>query len=131
MPNAPDQSAAMPAAALTPSGIVRHLDQYVNGQDDAKRTLAVAVYAHYKKIARSQQDGLEVTKSNVLMIGPTGTGKTLMCETLGRLLKVPFVTADATSLAQSRYVNDEIEAILDRLHDKAEGQIDRTQHGIV
>jgi ATP-dependent Clp protease ATP-binding subunit ClpX len=102
---------------LTPSAIVRHLDQYVVGQDDAKKILAVAVYAHYKKIARSQQDGLEVTKSNVLLVGPTGTGKTLMCESLARLLGVPFVTADATSLAQSRYVNDEIEAILERLHD--------------
>jgi ATP-dependent Clp protease ATP-binding subunit ClpX len=118
-------------SSLTPSGIVRHLDQYVIGQDDAKRTLAVAVYAHYKKVARSQQDGLEITKSTVLLVGPTGTGKTLMCESLARLLKVPFVTADATSLAQSRYVNDEIEAILDRLHDKAEGELARTQQGIV
>jgi ATP-dependent Clp protease ATP-binding subunit ClpX len=116
---------------FTPSAIVRHLDQYVIGQDDAKRALAVAVYAHYKKIARSRADGLEITKSNVLLVGPTGTGKTLICETLSRLLKVPFVTADATSLAQSRYVNDEIEAILERLHDKAEGDLERTQQGIV
>jgi ATP-dependent Clp protease ATP-binding subunit ClpX len=118
-------------SSLTPSAIVRHLDQYVIGQDEAKRALAVAVYAHYKKVARSQQDGLEITKSNVLLVGPTGTGKTLMCESLARLLKVPFVTADATSLAQSRYVNDEIEAILDRLHDKAAGELARTQQGIV
>jgi len=116
---------------LTPSAIVRHLDQYVVGQEDAKRILAVAVYAHYKKIARSQADGFEITKSNVLLVGPTGTGKTLVCESLARLLKVPFVTADATSLAQSRYVNDEIEAILERLHDKAEGDVSRTQQGIV
>jgi ATP-dependent Clp protease ATP-binding subunit ClpX len=116
---------------LTPSSIVAHLDQYVIGQDEAKKVLAVAVYAHYKKIARSQADGLEITKSNVLLVGPTGTGKTLMCESLARLLKVPFVTADATSLAQSRYVNDEIEAILERLHDKAEGDLARSQQGIV
>ncbi len=116
---------------LTPSAIVRHLDQYVVGQDEAKKILAVAVYAHYKKIARSQLEGLEITKSNVLLVGPTGTGKTLMCESLARLLGVPFVTADATSLAQSRYVNDEIEAILERLHDKAEGDVARTQQGIV
>jgi ATP-dependent Clp protease ATP-binding subunit ClpX len=116
---------------LTPSVIVRHLDQYVVGQDDAKKLLAVAVYAHYKKLARSREDGLEITKSNVLLVGPTGTGKTLICESLSRLLKVPFVTADATSLAQSRFVNDEIEAILERLHDKAEGDLARTQHGIV
>jgi ATP-dependent Clp protease ATP-binding subunit ClpX len=119
------------ASRLTPSAIVQHLDQYVVGQDDAKKVLAVAVYAHYKKIARSQADGLEITKSNVLLVGPTGTGKTLVCESLARLLKVPFVTADATSLAQSRFVNDEIEAILERLHDKAEGDLARTQQGIV
>lgn len=118
-------------AKLTPSAIVHHLDQYVVGQDDAKRVLAVAVYAHYKKIAGLQQEGLEITKSNVLLVGPTGTGKTLMCESLARLLNVPFVTADATSLAQSRYVNDEIEAILERLHDKAAGDLTRTQQGIV
>jgi ATP-dependent Clp protease ATP-binding subunit ClpX len=116
---------------VTPSAIVRHLDQYVIGQDEAKKTLAVAVYAHYQKLALSRDEGLEITKSNVLLVGPTGTGKTLLCESLARLLKVPFVTADATSLAQSRYVNDEIQAILERLHDKAEGEVVRTQHGIV
>ena len=73
---------------LTPSAIVAHLDQYVIGQEDAKKVLAVAVYAHYKKVARSRQDGLEITKSNVLLVGPTGTGKTLMCESLARLLRL-------------------------------------------
>lgn len=116
---------------VTPSEIVRHLDQYVIGQDEAKKTLAVAVYAHYRKLALSGAEGLEITKSNVLLVGPTGTGKTLLCESLARLLTVPFVTADATSLAQSRYVNDEIQAILERLHDKAEGEVTRTQHGLV
>ena len=116
---------------VTPREIVRHLDQYVIGQDEAKKTLAVAVYAHYQKLALSREEGLEITKSNVLLVGPTGTGKTLLCESLARLLKVPFVTADATSLAQSRYVNDEIQAILERLHDKAEGEVTRAQHGIV
>ena len=116
---------------VTPSAIVRHLDQYVIGQDEAKKTLAVAVFAHYRKLALSRDEGVEITKSNVLLVGPTGTGKTLLCESLARLLKVPFVTADATSLAQSRYVNDEIQAILERLHDKAEGEVARTQHGIV
>ncbi|MDH4115257.1 MAG: AAA family ATPase [Burkholderiaceae bacterium] len=114
-----------------PSAIVRHLDEYVIGQDAAKRTLAVAVYAHYRKLALAREDGLEITKSNVLLVGPTGTGKTLLCESLARLLSVPFVTADATSLAQSRYVNDEIQAILERLHDKAAGDVERTQRGIV
>jgi len=114
-----------------PSSIVKHLDQYVIGQDDAKKTLAVAVYSHFKKIARSRGDTTPIAKSNVLLIGPTGTGKTLMCETLSRALSVPFVTAEATSLAQSRYVNEEIEAILQRLVDRADGDIDRAQHGIV
>ena len=116
---------------LTPRRIVESLDRYVIGQDDAKKVVAVAVYAHFRKIAQSTQDGVPITKSNVLMIGPSGTGKTLMCETLARILGVPFVTAEATSLAQTRYVNDEIEAILQRLVDKAGGDIDKAQHGIV
>jgi ATP-dependent Clp protease ATP-binding subunit ClpX len=91
----------------------------------------VAVFAHYRKLALARDEGLEITKSNVLLIGPTGTGKTLLCESLARLLAVPFVTADATSLAQSRYVNDEIQAILERLHDKAAGDMERTARGIV
>ena len=129
MPNAPDATAL--DTCPSPSAIVRHLDQYVIGQEPAKRTLAVAVFAHYRKLALAREEGLEVTKSNVLLVGPTGTGKTLLCESLARLLTVPFVTADATSLAQSRYVNDEIQAILERLHDKSEGNIERTQRGIV
>ena len=116
---------------MTPSFIVQHLDQYVIGQDDAKKTVAVAVYLHYRKIARAQQDATRITKSNVLLIGPSGTGKTLLCETLSRILGVPFVTAEATALAQSRYVNEEIEAILQRLVDKAGGDIDKSQSGIV
>ena len=116
---------------ITPSFIVQHLDQYVIGQDDAKKTTAVAVYLHYRKIARSQKDNSPITKSNVLLIGPSGTGKTLLCETLSRMLGVPFVTAEATALAQSRYVNEEIEAILQRLVDKAGGDIDKARSGIV
>ncbi len=116
---------------VKPSFIVKYLDQYVIGQDEAKKILAVAVYSHYKKIAKAQQDTVEIAKSNVLLIGPSGTGKTLLCETLSRILSVPFVTADATSLAQTRYVNEEIEAILQRLLDKADGNIGRAQNGIV
>lgn len=116
---------------LKPSLIVKHLDQYVIGQDEAKKILAVAVYSHYRKLAKSQQDPVEIAKSNVLLIGPSGTGKTLLCETLSKILKVPFVTADATSLAQTRYVNEEIEAILQRLVDKGDGDIARSQNGIV
>jgi ATP-dependent Clp protease ATP-binding subunit ClpX len=114
-----------------PSLIVKYLDAYVIGQDEAKKILAVAVYAHFKKVARARHDAAPIAKSNVLLIGPTGTGKTLMCATLSRALGVPFVTAEATSLAQSRFVNDEIEAILQRLLDRADGDVDRAQHGIV
>jgi ATP-dependent Clp protease ATP-binding subunit ClpX len=124
-------SAAMLDPRIKPSAIVRHLDEYVIGQDDAKKILAVAVYAHYRKIAKARAENSELAKSNVLLIGPSGTGKTLLCETLSHILNVPFVTADATSLAQTRYVNEEIEAILQRLLDKAGGDIGRAQHGIV
>jgi ATP-dependent Clp protease ATP-binding subunit ClpX len=117
--------------APTPSGIVRYLDQYVIGQDEAKKTIAVAVYAHFKKIAKSRADGVPIVKSNILLIGSTGTGKTLTCETLARALRVPFVTAEATSLAQTRYVNEEIEGILQRLVEKADGDVDRARNGIV
>jgi ATP-dependent Clp protease ATP-binding subunit ClpX len=127
----PARNTSLIDKALTPSTIVRYLDQFVIGQDDAKKVMAVAVYSHYRKIEQSKQDTVEISKSNVLLIGPSGTGKTLMCETLARVLKVPFVTADATSLAQSRYVNEEIEAILQRLVDKADGDIQRAQNGIV
>jgi ATP-dependent Clp protease ATP-binding subunit ClpX len=116
---------------IKPSSIVSYLDQYVIGQDEAKKTVAVAVYSHFKKIAKSQRDSSQITKSNILLIGSSGTGKTLLCNTLSRVLNVPFVTAEATSLAQTRYVNEEIEAILQRLVDKADGEIARAQNGIV
>ena len=116
---------------ITPSAIVNFLDQYVIGQDDAKKVLAVAVYSHYRKISALAQSSGAIAKSNVLLIGPSGTGKTLMCETLSRMLGVPFVTADATSLAQTKYVNEEIEAVLQRLVDKADGDVEKAQLGIV
>ena len=116
---------------LKPSRIAALLDHYVIGQDDAKKTVAVAVYAHFRKIAQSRADDVPITKSNVLLIGPSGTGKTLLCETLSRILGVPFVTAEATSLAQTRYVGEEIEAILQRLVDKAGGDVAQAQQGIV
>ncbi len=117
---------------LKPSEIVHRLDEHVIGQDSAKRTLAVAIYTHFRRMtANAALDSVELTKSNILLIGPTGTGKTLLCETLARILDVPFVTADATSLAQTQFVGDEIEAILHRLVDRAEGDLTRAQRGIV
>ncbi len=116
---------------MTPSAIVKYLEQYVVGQDEAKKIVAVAVYTHYRKIAKALNDRLEMVKSNVLLVGSTGTGKTLMCETLARALKVPFVTADATSLAQTEFVSEEIDAILHRLLERAGGDVTRAQHGIV
>ncbi len=118
------------AKKLTPSMIAQYLDQYVIGQDEAKKTLAVALYAHYRRLGKRQSEN-ELVKSNILLIGPTGTGKTLLCETLSRVARVPFVTANATALAQSMYVNEEIEALLARLLEKASGDIARAQHGIV
>jgi ATP-dependent Clp protease ATP-binding subunit ClpX len=116
---------------IKPSSIVKYLDQYVIGQDEAKKTVAVAVYSHFKKIARARRDKTSIVKSNILLIGSSGTGKTLLCNTLSNFLGVPFVTAEATSLAQTRYVNEEIEAILQRLVDKADGDTVRAQNGIV
>jgi ATP-dependent Clp protease ATP-binding subunit ClpX len=116
---------------MTPSAIVRHLDQHVVGQDEAKKILAVAVYWHFRKAARSAPQQAGFIKSNILLIGSTGTGKTLLCETLSRVLDVPFVTADAGSLAQSEYVNHEIEAILQRLLDKAGGDVAKAGRGVV
>ncbi len=115
----------------TPSVIVNFLDQYVIGQDEAKKVVAVAVYSHYRKISNALQNDGNIAKSNVLLIGSSGTGKTLLCDTLSRLLDVPFVSADATSLAQTKYVNEEIEAVLQRLVDKADGDIEKAQLGIV
>jgi ATP-dependent Clp protease ATP-binding subunit ClpX len=115
---------------LTPSAITDYLNQYVVGQDEAKKTLSVALYSHYRRLGK-QSSEVEIAKSNILLIGPTGTGKTLLCETLSRIARVPFVTANATSLAQSKYVNEEIEALMQRLLEKAEGDVAKAQRGIV
>ena len=115
-----------------PSAIVRYLNRYVMGQDDAKKTLAVAVYAHYRKIALPRADDASIIKSNILLIGPTGTGKTLMCETLSRVARraVRHRRRDLAR-ADAGYVNEEIEAILQRLLDQADGDAARAEHGIV
>ncbi len=116
---------------MTPSDIVRQLDLDVVGQAEAKKVLAVAVYSHFRKSAKASADGTELVKSNILLIGSTGTGKTLLCETLSKILAAPFVTADATALAQSEFVNGEIEAIMQRLVDKAGGDVAKAGRGIV
>ena len=130
---APVPAAATPtlSMSLTPAAIVRELDQYVIGQDDAKKIVAVAVYTHYRKVARAAARNAAIAKSNVLMIGPSGTGKTLMCETLSAILGVPFASAEATALAQTRFVNEEIEAVLQRLIERAGGDVAAAARGIV
>ncbi len=123
--------APLPAPVPKPGAIVAQLDEFVVGQADAKKILAVAVYTHYRKIGRSRAGVAGHNKSNVLLIGSSGTGKTLTCETLSHLVGVPFVTAEATSLANTRFVNEEIEAMLTRLVEKAEGDVTRASRGIV
>jgi len=115
-----------------PSEIKGSLDQYVIGQDAAKRTLAVAVYNHYKRLKhQAGKDEVELTKSNILLIGPTGSGKTLLAQTLARLLNVPFVIADATTLTEAGYVGEDVENIIQKLLQNCNYDVERAQRGIV
>ncbi len=116
-----------------PSEIKGSLDQYVIGQEVAKRTLAVAVYNHYKRLKHmgASKDGVELTKSNILLIGPTGSGKTLLAQTLARLLNVPFVIADATTLTEAGYVGEDVENIIQKLLQNCNYDVERAQRGIV
>ena len=115
-----------------PQEIKKQLDEYVIGQDEAKMTLAVAVYNHYKRIFFSGEDGgVEITKSNVLLLGPTGVGKTYLAQTLAKLLDVPFAIADATTLTEAGYVGEDVENILLRLIQAADYDIERAEHGII
>ncbi|MNM76610.1 ATP-dependent Clp protease ATP-binding subunit ClpX [compost metagenome] len=108
------------------------LDQYVIGQNRAKRTLAVAVYNHYKRIeSRQKNDEVELAKSNILLVGPTGSGKTLLAETLARLLNVPFTMADATTLTEAGYVGEDVENIIQKLLQKCDYDVEKAQQGIV
>jgi ATP-dependent Clp protease ATP-binding subunit ClpX len=121
-------------AALKPKEIHAHLDDYVIGQDFAKRVLSVAVHNHYKRTEKRPEgilDDVEIQKSNIILIGPTGSGKTLLAQTLARVLNVPFTIADATTLTEAGYVGDDTENILVNLLQAADDDIERAQHGIV
>jgi len=115
-----------------PREIMDVLDQYVVGQPRAKKTLSVAVYNHYKRIeSRSKNDDIELSKSNILLVGPTGSGKTLLAETLARLLNVPFTIADATTLTEAGYVGEDVENIIQKLLQKCDYDVEKAQTGIV
>lgn len=116
---------------LKPSEIKEKLDEYVIGQEDAKKTLAVAVYNHYKRINNLNENDVEIAKSNVLLLGPTGSGKTLLASTLAKILNVPFAIADATTLTEAGYVGDDVENILVRLLQSADYDVARAEKGII
>ncbi len=118
--------------SLTPKEIYSTLNDYIIGQNHAKKTLAVAVYNHYKRLKHlDQKESVEIAKSNILLMGPTGCGKTLLAQTLARILDVPFTVADATSLTEAGYVGEDVETIILRLLQSADYNVERAQHGII
>jgi ATP-dependent Clp protease ATP-binding subunit ClpX len=126
------QDQAAPLEELpTPQSIKEYLDQYVIGQEEAKKGLAVAVYNHYKRINSRTDDDVEIEKSNILLIGPTGVGKTLLAQTLARFLQVPFTIADATTLTEAGYVGEDVENIIVRLLQAANYNVADAERGII
>ncbi len=128
---ADEETGVMPDHLPVPAEMKEYLDNYIVGQDDAKMALSVAVYNHYKRIYLSAQCDVELQKSNILLIGPTGSGKTLFAQTLARILDVPFAIADATTLTEAGYVGDDVENILVRLLQAADFDVDRAERGII
>ncbi len=126
-----DRAALDDINLLTPEEMKAFLDEYVIGQDEAKKVLSVAVYNHYKRILAEQDLGVELQKSNILMLGPTGCGKTLLAQTLAKVLNVPFAIADATALTEAGYVGEDVENILLKVIQAADGDIERAEHGII
>ena len=114
-----------------PHKIKAKLDEYVIGQDKAKKVMSVAVYNHYKRVATDTMDEIEIEKSNILLLGPTGSGKTYLVKTLARLLDVPLAIADATSLTEAGYIGDDIESVVSKLLAAAGNDVEKTEHGII
>lgn len=127
-----DNAAELDINLLKPVEIKNFLDEYVIGQEEAKKVLAVAVYNHYKRVmAEKDDDGVELQKSNIIMIGPTGSGKTYLAQTLAKIINVPFAIADATTLTEAGYVGEDVENILLKLIQAADNDVERAQYGII
>jgi len=126
-----DQGKADKAELPVPKDICATLNEYVIGQEQAKKILSVAVYNHYKRLRGGDKDGVELSKSNILLVGPTGSGKTLLAQTLARVLDVPFVMADATTLTEAGYVGEDVENIIQKLLQACDYDVDKAQRGIV
>ena len=126
-----ERESSMDINLVPPKTMKAALDEYVIGQDEAKKVLSVAVYNHYKRITTTQSLDVELQKSNILMLGPTGSGKTLLAQTLARILKVPFAIADATTLTEAGYVGEDVENILLKLINAANGDVSKAEYGII
>ena len=127
----PDSAEEFEINLLKPVEIKEFLDDYVIGQEEAKKVLSVAVYNHYKRVTASKDLGVELQKSNVIMIGPTGSGKTYLAQTLAKIINVPFAMADATTLTEAGYVGEDVENILLKLLQASDYEVERAQYGII